>query len=134
MIHRQLTDIDTRRLSNLNLKLRLPPESNSFGVFIRDPKNKQQYRHKHFTLLDPYQVEFNTKDMKEYDTIPCPEEDLEGALKKLIGCQEKYPPASRVVFATAEYVGPDKLSLRDIIRLVGINCCELRRTYLNSIN
>lgn len=137
-------NINPEDLVNLQLKLHTPPDFNTLAVFIRDPNNNKRYWHRSIEVIQGKKlgldfIDILTLDMSDFDRIPCPEEHLKIALYHTINYRKKdeKDPEDEVMESAvgiAVYEGKNKLSLEQIIHLVGVKYHSLRKAFLTNLN
>jgi len=136
-------------LERLKLELYTPADFNTLAVFIKDPLNPKQYWHRAIEIkpgidsssgkIGPEYTDVQTLEMEEFDIIPCPEQHLKIAVRIMTSYREKdknnpHDKAMKAAVGVAVYEGEKKLSLEEIVNIVGAKYGTMRREYLATQN
>ncbi len=140
--------INPEDLVNLQLELRTPADFDTLVAFIRDPNNNKRYWHRSIEVIPGNipgkksggdHIDILIHNMGEFDVIPCPEEHLTIALCNTNSYREKdeitpEDDCMKSAVGVAVYYGKNKLSLEQIIPLVGFKYHLMRKQFLASLN
>lgn len=125
-------------LEKLDLELRGEPNLDKLVVFIKDPKNPQQYWHRRIGIekgvmkLGDSEKELPYVDVKVFsmevpDSVPVPAHLLEFGLEKILETElwlsthhDKDMRDAQAVVGVAKYTGTNDLSLGKIVNLTAI--------------
>ncbi len=146
MINKKFQHIDYHLLSDeidkLQLDLKGNPVFDHLAVFIKDPANPEQYWfRKLYAPIQPDTDDFIYEDhpMDDFNSIPCGKQDLEFAVRSMIGYQidASRSPSEAVrkqqaQVGVAEYIGEDTPLLDRVIPLTVAKYNNVRQEWMDS--
>lgn len=144
---RQEAAVNQQSINHVNLTLNTEPIWNYLAVFIKDPAKTSQYWFRRLQVIarkpqgEHPVVDVNHMPMGEFDYHPCPQEHLEIAVRNAIEYEDEWtkrlqtdPSLSesidtKAAVGVAEYTGSRRITLTELINLVGVRYSQMQEEH-----